>query len=116
MIGWKIDVPGVQGVLTKVGTAAQSLSGAVDGLTAQADSAFAGTAKCPIIADALSGFFEFEKPTLTGIVNRISASVGGAAAATQWYRRGDMTMAAEQQAAAASTDGTGEVAFEVPTP
>jgi len=116
MSGWRIDVAGVQGVLTRVGTVAQSLSAAVDGLTAQAEGALAGTAKCPIIADALSGFFEFEKPTLTAIGNRISASVGGAAAATKWYLQGDETMAAEQQAAAASTDGTALVAFKEPTP
>jgi hypothetical protein len=109
MSGWRIDVAGVQGVLTRVGVAAQSLTGAVDGLGAHAEGAVAGTASCPIIADALSGFFEFEKPTLTGIGTRISASVGGAAAATMSYVQGDQTMAAEQQAAAA-TAATGAVA------
>ena len=116
MSGWKILPEGVQSVLTRVSTSAESLSSATDGLVAQAEGALAGTANCPIIADALAGFFEFHKPTLTAIGNRINASVGGAAAATKWYRQGDMTMAAEQQAAAASTDGTAEVAFEVPTP
>lgn len=116
MSGWKISPGGVQGVLTRVSTSAETLSGATDGLVAQAQSALDGTAACPIIADALAGFFEFHQPTLTGIGNRINASVGGAAAATRWYLQGDEAMAAEQQAAAAGTHGTGLVEFEVPTP
>src|SRR5690606_10588358 len=112
--GWKITPAGVETVLKNVSTIASTLAGAVDGLPASAESALAGTANCPIIADALLGFFTHHEPTLTAIGNRINASCGGAAAATQWYLTGDETMAAEQQAEAATVAGTGVSTFEVP--
>ncbi|WP_456844336.1 DUF6507 family protein [Cellulomonas sp. P5_C6] len=114
MSRWHIEPAGVQDVLTRVGSAAELLGSAVEQLPGHAESVVAGTASSPIIADALSGFFEFYKPTLTSIGNRINASVGGAAAATRWYLTGDEEMAAQQQAAAQSVAGTGVSTFTVP--
>ncbi|NMR21745.1 DUF6507 family protein [Cellulomonas fimi] len=114
MSRWSITPEGVESVLTKVGTVAQTLSGAAEGLPASAESALAATGDNPIIGDALLGFFTHHRPTLESIGNRVNASVGGAAAATQWYLRGDETMAAQQQAAAATVAGTGVPTFQVP--
>ena len=114
MTKWRIEPEGVQSVLTKVGTAAEVLGTAVENLPPHAETVVAGTANSPIIADAIAGFFEFYKPTLTSIGNRINASVGGAAAATRWYLTGDEEMAAQQQAAAQTVAGTGVSTFTVP--
>jgi hypothetical protein len=114
MTGWRIEPEGVQTVLTKVGTAAELLGTAVEKLPPHAETVVAGSANSPIIADAIAGFFEFYKPTLTSIGNRINASVGGAAAATRWDLTGDETMAAQQQAAAQTVAGTGVSTFTVP--
>ena len=114
MTKWRIEPAGVQSVLTQVGTAAETLGSAVEKLPTHAEAVIAGTAGSPIIADAISGFFEFHKPALTSIGNRINASVGGAAAATRWYLTGDEEMAAQQQAAAQTVAGTGVSTFTVP--
>ena len=100
MGGWQIIPTDVVTVLRAVGTVAETLSGAADGLPVDAQSALDGTGRSAIIGEALNGFFEFHAPTLTAIGDRITASVGGAAAATGYYVRGDETMAGEQQAAA----------------
>lgn len=109
MSGWKITPEGVESVLLKVGTVAGTLSTAANGLPASAESALAGTAQCPIIGDALMGFFEHHGPTLQAIGDRINSSVTGAVGATEAYLLGDEEMAAEQQAAAVSVAGTGQV-------
>jgi hypothetical protein len=114
MTQWHIEPDGVNTVLTNVGTAAELLGTAVEGLPAHAETVVAGSANSPIIADAIAGFFEFYKPTLTSIGNRINASVGGAAAATRWYLTGDEEMAAQQQSAAQTVAGTGVSTFTVP--
>ena len=116
MTGWQIEPKGVQDVLLAVGAAAEVMGSAVTALPTHAESVVAGTANSPIIADAISGFFEFFEPSLKSMGNRINASVGGASAATQWYLQGDEAMAAEQQAAAATVAGTGVSTFTVPTP
>lgn len=109
MTRWRITPQGVEDVLLKVGTVAQTLSGAVEGLPAKAEQALVGTGQNPIIADALMGFFEHHKPTLESIGMRIEAGVGGAAAATTAYVQGDEEMAAQAQATAATVAGTGQV-------
>ena len=100
MGAWRIIPADVVTVLRAVGTVAESLCGAADGLPVDAQAALAGTAGSAIIGDALHGFFEFHAPTLTAIGSRISASVGGASAATESYVLGDEEMARAQQAAA----------------
>jgi hypothetical protein len=116
MSGWHIEPKGVQDVLLAVGGVAEALASAVQALPPHAETVVTGTASSPIIADALGGFFEFFEPTLKSMGNRINASVGGAAAATQWYLTGDEAMAAQQQAAAATVAGTGVSTFTVPHP
>ena len=100
MGGWQIVPTEVVTVLRAVGSVAETLCGAADGLPIDAQAALVGTARSAIIGDALAGFFEFHAPTLTAIGERISASVGGAATATGYYVQGDETMAWEQQTAA----------------
>ena len=100
MGGWHIIPADVVTTLRAVGSVAETLSGAADGLPVEAQSALEGAGRSAIIGDALNGFFAFHAPTLTAIGVRISASVGGAAAATECYVRGDEAMALEQQAAA----------------
>src|SRR3954449_3936265 len=114
MTKWRIEPAGVQTVLGLVETAAQTFGREVEKLPAHAEAAVAGTANSPIVADAIVGFFDHYKPTLTSIGNHITASVGGAAAATRWYLAGDEEMAAQQQAAARSVAGTGVSTFTAP--
>ena len=114
MTSWRISPAGVDDVLKAVGSAAAVLSEAVDGLPAHAEAAVAGTDNCPMIADALVGFFEHHSPSLTSMGNRIANSVGGAASATSWYLTGDEQMAAAQQAGAAEIAGTGTWVPELP--
>jgi len=106
MGGWQIIPTDVVAVLRAVGTVAETLCGAADGLPVEAQAALAGTAQNAIIGDALTGFFEHHAPTLTAIGTRINASVGGAAAATGCYLQGDEAMAREQQAAAVAAAAT----------
>lgn len=107
MSRWRITPQGVEDVLLKVSAVAQTLSGAVDGLPAKAESALAATGNSPVIGDALVGFFEHHRPTLEAVGNRIDSSVNGALLATQAYLAGDEEMAAQHQEAAASVAGTG---------
>lgn len=109
MTAWRITPEGVEQVLLNVSAVAQTLSPAVEGLPMKAEAAIAGSGDCPIIADALVGFFEHHKPTLEAIGNRISASVNGAGAATTAYVEGDLQMAQQHQQAAAGVAGTGSV-------
>ncbi len=111
--GWRIVPDGVRTVLTSVAQAAETLGSTVDALPAHVESAIAATAQSPVIADALSGFFEHHEPTLEAIGHRVNAAVGGASAATMWYVHGDGDMAAQQQAAASSVL-SGPVTFSLP--
>lgn len=109
MTAWRITPEGVERVLLGVSAVAQTLSPAVEGLPVKAEAAIAGTGDCPIIADALAGFFEHHRPTLEAIGNRITASINGAGAATTAYVQGDLQMAQQHQQAAAAVAGTGDV-------
>ncbi|WP_415855451.1 DUF6507 family protein [Sinomonas sp. G460-2] len=115
MSGWNVDPAGVERVLTDVahqGTViSDALGGSADGRTQGIDkiSATAVTAaQSQVIGDAIVAFFDHEKPVLTGITNRIKASLMGASKATQEIVDGDEAMAASTQAKAVAAAASGD--------
>lgn len=112
MTGWDIDVAGVRGVLSRSGTAAESLSetgSAMQGNLEEAASA-AGTltsaygpyaSTVGVVGAALGEFLQHWGRDLVYIAERTSRSLNGAAEATGHYLHGDLQLAsnAQQQAA-----------------
>lgn len=113
--GWRVDPDGVQRVLTSVANHSTTLSdalggskdGSMPGVSAVVQSA-ATAAQSQVIGEAIAGFFEHQQPTLTGIQNRIRASLLGAAGATQAIVDHDDEMAATTQANAVSAAKSGD--------
>lgn len=112
--GWRVDPAGVQNVLTAVSdrtiTMSTALGGSEDGSVQGVDTIVqdaATAAQSQVIGEAIAGFFEHRKATLTGIQNRVRASLLGASGATQAVIDGDEEMAATTQAnaVAAATSG-----------
>ncbi|MCS5519910.1 DUF6507 family protein [Curtobacterium flaccumfaciens] len=113
--GWRVDPAGVEAVLTDVSTKTTTMNNALGG---SADGSIQGVgevvqdaataAQSPVIGEALAGFFEHRQATLTGIQNRIQASLYGAAGATRAIVDGDDEMGAataQANAVTASTNG-----------
>ncbi|MCL9665149.1 DUF6507 family protein [Curtobacterium albidum] len=113
--GWRVDPAGVEAVLQDVAsrttTMNDALGGSEDGsvqgvATVVQDAATA--AQSQVIGEALAGFFEHRQDMLTGIQDRIQASLYGAAGATRVIVEGDDEMGAstaQANAIAASKDG-----------
>lgn len=113
--GWRVDPPGVEGVLNAVTAKAEQISsalgGAADGSVAGVDTIVqnaATAAQSQVIGESMVGFFEHQKPVLTGITNRIRASLMGASGATQAVIDGDDHMAGTTQAMAVSAASSGD--------
>lgn len=109
-----MDPAGVQGVLTTVTdrttTMSQALGGSEDGSVQGVDTIVqdaAVAAQSQVIGDAIAGFFEDRKDTLTGIQNRIRASLLGASGAAQAIIDHDDEMAARTQANAVAAASSG---------
>lgn len=115
--GWSVDPAGVERVLTAVATKATALTDALGGSAdgskpgvAATVEAAATAAQSQVIGEALAGFFEHQQPTLTGIQNRIQASLLGAAGATRAVDHGDAEMASTTQANAIDAAKSGNFA------
>lgn len=113
--GWRVDPPGVENVLNSVTAKAEQISsalgGAEDGSVAGVDTIVqnaATAAQSQVIGESIVGFFEHQKPVLTGITNRIRASLMGASGATQAVIDGDDDMAGRTQALAVSAASSGD--------
>lgn len=113
--GWRVDPPGVENVLNSVTAKAEQISSALGGSengsvvgvdTIVQDAATA--AQSQVIGESIVGFFEHQKPVLTGITNRIRASLMGASGATQAVIDGDDDMAGRTQALAVSAASSGD--------
>lgn len=113
--GWRVDPAGVEAVLQYVASKSTTMTdalggsedGSVQGVGAVVQDA-ATAAQSQVIGEALAGFFEERQATLTGIQDRIRASLYGAAGATQAIVQGDDEMGAETaqaNAIAAASDG-----------
>ncbi|PCN49230.1 hypothetical protein Csp2054_03350 [Curtobacterium sp. 'Ferrero'] len=112
--GWRVDPAGVERVLTAVATKATAVTDALGGTADGSKPGVAATvqsaataAQSQVIGEALAEFFEHQQPTLTGIQNRIQASLLGAAGATRAIDHGDAEMASKTQAAAVVAAGNG---------
>ncbi|GAA3337210.1 hypothetical protein GCM10017714_03220 [Curtobacterium pusillum] len=115
--GWRVDPAGVESVLNSVAnrttTMSTALGGSEDGSVQGVDTIVqdaATAAESQVIGEAVAGFFEHRKATLTGIQNRIRASLLGASGATKAIIAGDEHMAATTQANAVSAASTGDFA------
>lgn len=112
MAGWKVAPTGVEGVLNNVvaksATITDSLggSGSVAGVDKVAEDTVTAT-QSQVIGSAVVAFFDYEKPLLGGISDRIRASVLGASEATQAIVDGDERMAADTQSKAVAAAATG---------
>lgn len=113
--GWRVDPAGVENVLNSVTAKAEQIStalgGSEDGSVAGVDTIVQGAvtaAQSQVIGDSIIGFFDHQKPVLTGITNRIRASLMGASGATQAVIDGDDDMAGKTQALAVSAASTGD--------
>ena len=113
--GWRIDPAGVEAVLQDVTSKTTTMNnalggsedGSVDGVATVVQDA-ASAAQSQVIGEALAGFFEHRQTMLTGIQNRIQASLYGAAGATRAIVEGDDAMGAataQSNAITASTNG-----------
>lgn len=98
MSKWDIDPAGVSTVLTDVGTQADALSTALNGLETPFTNGVTATASAAI-GEAIGGYFEMEGPRISGMSTRISAACEGVVNATKAYLAGDEQMAADAQAA-----------------
>jgi len=112
--GWRVDPAGVARVLTAVAdrttTMSTALGGSEDGSVKGVDTvvqAAATAAQSQVIGEAIAGFFEHRKATLTGIQNRVRASLLGASGATAAINEGDEAMAATTQSNAVSAASNG---------
>lgn len=111
--GWRVDPAGVEAVLQDVASKSTTMTdalggsedGSVQGVGAVVQDA-ATAAQSQVIGEALAGFFEERQTTLTGIQDRIRASLLGAAAATQAIVQGDDEMGAQTAQANAVTAAT----------
>jgi hypothetical protein len=109
--GWSVDPSGVEAVLNDVVAKSGAFSQAVGGTPTRpaVDAIVLGAAtaaESPVIGASISGFFEENADVLTGITNRISACLAGAAGAVTAIDAGDGEMAATTQAnAVAAADG-----------
>lgn len=115
--GWRVEPAGVQSVLTAVvdrtTTMSTALGGSEDGSVEGVDTIVqdaATAAQSQVIGEAVAGFFEHRRSTLTGIQDRIRASLLGASGATQAVVDGDEEMAATTQANAVSAATSGDFA------
>ncbi|WFR66584.1 DUF6507 family protein [Curtobacterium flaccumfaciens] len=115
--GWRVDPAGVESVLNSVvdhtTTMSDALGGSEDGTVQGVDTIVqdaATAAQSQVIGEAVAGFFEHRKNTLTGIQNRIRASLLGASGATKAIIDGDEHMAATTQANAVSAASSGDFA------
>jgi hypothetical protein len=112
--GWRVDPAGVESVLTAVTdrttTMSTALGGSEDGSVQGVDTVVqdaATAAQSQVIGEAIAGFFEHRKDTLTGIQNRIRASLLGASGATKAIIDHDDEMAATTQANAVQAASNG---------
>lgn len=106
--GWSIRAGEVETVLRAVVAEAQTLTDAVNAIEGHVASAVTGSADSPVVAEAISVFFENRRTALQAMGTRVNAAVTGAKEATGWYLQGDEEMAATQQALAATVAGTGD--------
>ncbi|KQO62214.1 DUF6507 family protein [Curtobacterium sp. Leaf261] len=113
--GWRVDPSGVEGVLNSVTAKAEQISSALggteDGSVAGVDTIVqdaATAAQSQVIGESIIGFFEHQKPVLSGITDRIRASLMGASGATQAVIDGDDDMAGKTQAMAVAAASSGD--------
>ncbi len=101
MSSWDISPDGVRTVLGRTETVAAEFETQMGDL----DAALAGAAaqaSSSIVAEALAGYAESAQVDLGFVFTRTGACLAGAANATNAYVEGDLQMAADAQAAAAS--------------
>ncbi len=107
MSSWEIQPDGVNAVLARTESTAGEFEPQLTSLNAGLEGS-ATESSSPIVADALSGFAGSAQGNIQFVITRTGAAMTGAANATNAYLDGDLTMAANAQAAAgAAPDPTG---------
>lgn len=107
MSGYEITLSGCETVLNAMLVEAGELSTALGGIEGIVTSAVTSSGQSPVIAEALSVFFENRTATLQGIGTRMEAGMTGAVAAIGWYNKGDEEMMLTQQQLASQVASTG---------
>jgi hypothetical protein len=109
MTSWSIDPQGVSTVLTNVETAATELSTALDGILTAQDELIYGAGSLGGVPAAVQALIESEQARLLNVGYRINAGTLGASTAAIAYLQGDEEMAANAQAAVASSALSGDM-------
>lgn len=105
--GYALDLPKCEQVLRQVEVDADGLSTALSGIEGIVTSAVAGTGTSPVVAEAISVFFDNRTALLQGIGTRVLSAMTGTAAAIGWYNQGDDEMRISQQQLASEVATTG---------